>query len=201
MTNFATLAAGIASQLDGEYTPSANAHDNNVLASITLRNEREGLKVILRRGHGVESNRITATMSVTDALRDHARYQRDFYNLRTAAAMSRDARAIAAQIETKILPPAMEMLASIKDAAAREKATVEALAVEVEKLRTQKIPGLRVEDPKPGSYSAHVWVDLGESGYITGEINSDGGLYVSRANLSAEHFAAVLQVIGGGSGK
>ncbi|WLJ71170.1 hypothetical protein [Sphingomonas phage Carli] len=195
MTDFLTLATAIASQLDGTIRPSGDGADDAPFSTgeivwIDLANEREGLRVVLRKGNGSESTRLRAVMSQTMASRAGASYQEtpNFYQMETAAAMSRGADVIARQIESKIVQPAIPMLEAwqAKQAAAAELQTrVEAAAARYR----VAFPKARV-DVRKGE--ADFYLSRPDGGFMQGDINEAGGLYIRRVSRIPESAAVAL---------
>jgi hypothetical protein len=191
---FLALCDEIASQLDGtrvlETGTADGAPSGSDIAWINLANEREGLRVILRRGYGVEYSRVRASMGVTAEMRAGHDYRAlpAFHDLTTAAALSRGARVIAAQIESKIVQPALPMLAEWKVKREAEEAHARKLAAAIETFRT-RYPAARVSDD--GDFS--LFSDA--NGYLRGRINSDGGLYVDRCSVGGEAAFALLDIL------
>lgn len=194
MTDFLKLAAGIASQLDGVIRPSGPGADDapsgSDIAWIDLQHEREGLRVILRRLSGSESTRLRASMGLTAAGKAGADYREtpDFYKLETAAALSRGPDVIARQIESKIVQPALPMLEAwqIK---LRERAAMQA-GVEAAAARYQAaFPTARIT---VGKGEADFYLARVDGGYIQGDINEHGGLYVRRVSRLPESAAVAL---------
>lgn len=193
MMDLQALAIEIASQLDGVIRGTGEGSDDapagRDIAWIDLQHEREGLRVILRQGYGAEVTRVRASMSVTGVVRNGAdhRSMPNFYELTTAAAMSRGARIIAAQIETKIVQPALPMLAQWieKKAADAAHEAKHAAAIDLIRLR---YPTATFRGEEISVYSA-------DSGYLRGRINSDGGLYIDRCSIPNAAALAVLDAI------
>lgn len=191
MSDLRILAAALATELKGELSPVAE-RDARDLAWIDFNEgERAGLRIVLRRGYNSEATRIRATLSLGNELRrPNMQAPASFYALETAAAMSRSADVIARQIVRAVIEPAMPMLATWKAEIAKEIAIADALAAQVVAFR-KAFPSVRVDDPRPGAYSTEIHAS-GAAGYITADLNSDGGLYVKRASFDAASAAGLL---------
>ena len=194
MTDFLALCRGIASQLDGTIRPTGDGADDAPRSSdmvwIDLANEREGLRIVIRHGVGSESTRLRATMAQTHESRGGADYREtpDFYKLETAAAMSRGDRVIAAQIESKIVQPAIPMLEAWKVRQA-EKAELQAGVEKAAARYRAAFPSARITVNKG---SADFYLSRADGGYLQGDINEHGGLYVTRVSRVPEVAAMAL---------
>jgi hypothetical protein len=201
MTDFLTLATAIASQLDGTIRPSGDGADDapfstNEIVWIDLANEREGLRVVLRRGHGAEATRLRATMSQSMASRNGADYREApaFYEMTTAAALSRGPRVIAAQIESKIVQPAVPMLEAWKDRAALKAAA--AVRLEEAAARWREAFPLAHIKIKPNDTEGTFHLTGGGTDpdaywYVNARFN-ENGLYVDRMSRLPEAAAVAL---------
>jgi hypothetical protein len=200
---FRSLCREIASQLDGTIrAPGDGADDapsNADMIWIDLANERDGLRVVIRRGLGAERTRLRATMSQTMESRGGPdvdyRETPDFYKLETAAAMSRGARVIAAQIESKIVQPAIPMLegwkaklvekraraADLDAAAARWQARFPRAKITIDKRNESGEFRLTGGGSNPDSY----W-------YVNARLYTDGRIYIDRMSPLPEDAAAAL---------
>lgn len=194
MTDFLALCRDIASQLDGTIRPAGDGADDapsgSDIAWLDLANEREGLRVVIRKGSGSESSRLRATMGITREARGDADYREtpDFYKLETAAAMSRGGRTIAAQIESKIVQPALPMLEAWKVRQA-ERAAMQAGVERAAARYRAAFPSARIT---VGKGSADFYLSRADGGYLQGDINEHGGLYISRVSRVPESAAVAL---------
>lgn len=190
MTDFLKLAAEIASQLDGTLCASGykigSAPAGDDIAWIDLANERAGLRVVLRKGMFAEATRVRASMSL-QGMKEAAPVAFDFrevpavHTLETAAAMSRGARVIAAQIETKIIQPAIPMRDAFALAIEARVNDNERQAQAINAFRhvqTKVIPGVSSRFEATGEF----YIGLPGANYLRGHINSDGGMYIERAS-------------------
>jgi hypothetical protein len=201
MRDFLKLAAAIASQLDGVLAPSGEEWDSapsgDDIAWINLQNEREGLRVHVRRGYGAEKSRLRATIGFTGAERgrmtDYRELPSGLHQLETAAALSREARAIAAQIETKIIQPAIPLLEEWRGKKARLADEREQLESAVARYR-ERFPTARIDLGEKETYSANFYgASMGASGgYVNGRINRDGSFYIDRMSSIGESAAFAL---------
>lgn len=197
MSDFLTLAAAIAAQLDGTIRRSGDEADDAPtsldMAWIDLANEREGLRVVIMRGHGADSSRLRATMSQTMASRDGATFSDlpDFYKLETAAAMGRGARAIAAQIETKLVQPSIPMLEAWQVKRAERRAMMARLEAAIGRWQA-RFPRAAISH-KPGDFEASFRLSGGGADnywYLSGRVYEDGGFYIDRMSRLPETVAA-----------
>lgn len=198
MSDFATLAAGIASQLDGVLQTHDEGGDPIRMtdrALINLQHERAGLVVVLRVGYGAERSRVRATMSQTTESRDGADYREtpDLYRLETAAAMSRGPDVIARQIESKIVQPAIPMLEAWQIKRAELRAELARLDSAMARYRAA-FPRASVDkrDPRDTEARFHMTAPHPATGYVTGRVHSDGRFYIDRMSSVSESAAVAL---------
>ena len=193
MTDFATLAAGIAAALNGTIRTHDAGGDPiapNDRGVIDLNGEYAGLVVVLRQGYGADCTRIRATMSQTMESRDGCDYREtpDLHTLETAAAMSRGAPAIARQIASKLLPTALEKLEAFKVKRREHHAHMARLSAAVDRWKAA-FPKARVSmadrdhDARFELSTGHLVTDYA---YVSGRINADGGLHIDRMSTSRE---------------
>lgn len=190
MTDTRTLAAAIASQLDGTLVTDAPHND---CLWIDLHNEREGLRVALRRGYGAQSNRLTASTSYTAELRGNADYREmpDFHKLTTSAAITRDARTIAAQIETRCIQPALPLLDAWnakRDALATAREQLEATVARWQ----ARYPRARIDLPERETHNAAVHMTAATGAHVSGRLYADGSFYIDRISRIGEDAAHSL---------
>lgn len=179
MTDFRALAAGIASQLDGALT-ERDGMDRDDIASIDLANEREGLRVILRRGYGSESTRIRASMTYSSELRGDLNWSdMPKFDLETAAAMSRGHDVIARQIEAKIVQPAIPVLDDWKAEREKIESDLAALTETVESWR-KRYPKADINIAKGETHNASFYMYFSDHGSIHARLYADGSMYFDR---------------------
>lgn len=206
MTNLHTLAAEIASQLDGtaRLTDEGGDRLSADLAFVDLANERDGLRVVLRLGMGTERNRVRATMSYTRELRGDLDYRAmpAFHTIETAAAMSRGAAVIARQIEAKAVQPAIPMLEAWKLKRAEIDAEAQRMAATVERWRA-RFPRAQIELDRSDKTSATLRMSAPTTAaaadywYMNADLRSDGGIYIRQMSALPEAAAmAMLELMG-----
>lgn len=193
MSSLPALAPAIAALLRGTVCPSGTGKDDapigRDIAWIDLADEREGLRVILRH---TEGTRLRASMSLTPAARGGAevRAYPAFHELATAAAMSRGADVIARQIESKVVAPALPMLAGWLRTRA-DYSEARARLVEAVARYQSAFPTARISTPEAWD-ATEARLDLSNGStspdyrYLSGHVKADGSLRVDRSSAVPE---------------